>query len=323
MKILLGIIGGLLTIILGTSAILSIKKMEAPQPEQIACARDVRQCPDGSAVTRGGPNCAFAECTSVSADNMKDSAKPVYCTMEAKLCPDGSAVGRTGPKCEFAECPNAGVAKETETTIARLGQRILSSGVHITPLEVLGDSRCPVDVTCIWAGTVNLRVKLEKGNDAETMTIKLGTEVAFAGKRVSLVSITPVPHSKNVIVSQEYRFKFLVTGNVSVSGGTLEGIMTIGPVCPVERIDHPCLPTPEMFAARKIAVYKVDKKTLVTTVTPDGDGKFSTLLSTGSYYVDMADKTRGPGGASGLPTAITIKQGATVHIEISIDTGIR
>jgi len=110
---------------------------------------------------------------------------------------------------------------------------------------------------------------------------------------------------------------------VSKAKGTLEGVMTIGPVCPVERIDTPCEPTPEMFAARKIAVYTSDRKSLVTTVTPNGTGIFSVSLESGNYYVDLASSQSGIGGASGLPTLITIKSGAAVQLTIDVDTGIR
>lgn len=62
----------------------------------VACTDDAKQCPDGSAVGRVGPNCEFAPCP---------GEEKVGCTLEAKLCPDGSAVGRVGPNCEFAPCP--------------------------------------------------------------------------------------------------------------------------------------------------------------------------------------------------------------------------
>src|SRR3989344_6103492 len=33
-----------------------------PTPSQTACAQDAKECPDGSFVSRTGPNCEFAEC---------------------------------------------------------------------------------------------------------------------------------------------------------------------------------------------------------------------------------------------------------------------
>ncbi len=68
----------------------------------VACMEEAMQCPDGSYVSRVGPNCDFEACPNTSGV-IPDS---VACTMEAKQCPDGSYVGRSGPNCEFALCPN-------------------------------------------------------------------------------------------------------------------------------------------------------------------------------------------------------------------------
>ncbi|MCR4306558.1 MAG: Gmad2 immunoglobulin-like domain-containing protein [Candidatus Yonathbacteria bacterium] len=115
--------------------------------------------------------------------------------------------------------------------------------------------------------------------------------------------------------------RFNITRPETSSTGVLQGTMTIGPVCPVQRIDEPCDPTPEMFAARKVFVYLTDRKTLVTTLTPDGGGKFSATLPEGDYWVDMAHQ--GIGGTSDLPLQIHVKEGTPVVLTIDVDTGIR
>ena len=136
-------------------------------------------------------------------------AGPLGCSAEAKVCPDGTAVGRTGPHCEFAACPQV-VPAETESTNAALTERIFTHGIHITPLAVVGDSRCPVDVNCIQAGTVRLSVKLESGTTTQTQVLTMGSKVGFGGKSVALTAVTPATHSKTPIVSADYRFEFLV-----------------------------------------------------------------------------------------------------------------
>ncbi len=103
--------------------------------------------------------------------------------------------------------------------------------------------------------------------------------------------------------------------------GTLDGVMTIGPICPVERIDNPCKPTAEMFAARKVFIYSPDKKTLMMTLTPDAEGKFTAKLVAGDYWIDMVHQ--GIGATKGVPTIINIKAGGTTSIVINVDTGIR
>lgn len=135
--------------------------------------------------------------------------KPDYvatvCTQEAKMCPDGSYVGRSGPKCEFAQCP----AIKTDTKV-KIGDKVLNNGIFITPIEVSSDSRCPVDVKCIQAGTVTLKVKLQLGTNSEEKTLTLGKSVSFGGRLITLVLVTPAPHSKQVISPSDYEFEFSV-----------------------------------------------------------------------------------------------------------------
>ena len=134
----------------------------------------------------------------------------IACTEEAKICPDGSAVGRTGPNCEFEACPPV----EQDETIAMLNQEILLQGVFLTPLEVMEDSRCPIDVTCIQAGRVRLRMKVGSDGDVEETTLTLGSPFRFAGKKILLMSVSPVPSSKQVIATDDYRFEFSVVPDI-------------------------------------------------------------------------------------------------------------
>ena len=98
-----------------------------------------------------------------------------------------------------------------EETVAALGQKILSKGGFITPLEVISDSRCPVDVVCIWAGEVTLKTRLEKDAVSQEVVLKLQTPTTFQGSTVSLVNVTPENNSKKLYEKEDYRFTFLVT----------------------------------------------------------------------------------------------------------------
>ncbi|MDO8583751.1 MAG: hypothetical protein Q7R83_01070 [bacterium] len=110
--------------------------------------------------------------------------------------------------------------------------------------------------------------------------------------------------------------------STSITGtGTFVGTMTIGPICPVERVDQPCLPTPEMFAAHKVFIYNVDRSKLITTLIPDAKGNFTTVLPEGAYTVDVVHQA--VGFVRGAPSTVTIISGETVTISMDIDTGIR
>src|SRR3990172_6997546 len=67
--------------------------------------------------------------------------------------------------------------------------------------------------------------------------------------------------------------------------GILEGQVTIGPICPVERPDMPCKLSPETYAARKILVFKQGSK--VAAVDIDSDGSYSIELEVGTYTIDI------------------------------------
>lgn len=138
----------------------------------------------------------------------------VACTMEAKICPDGTAVGRSGPNCEFAACPTPTTSAPAESDTAKLNQRVFNQGIYITPLKVISDSRCATGVTCIWAGTVSLSVKLESLNspsENKEVTLTLENWVTFAGHRIDLKSVTPYPNMNDSITPDEYKFTFFVT----------------------------------------------------------------------------------------------------------------
>lgn len=81
---------------------------------RVACTQDAKQCPDGSYVSRTGPNCQFAPCPGEEGANKENrpDRRRWACTKDAKMCPDGSSVGRIPPSCEFAPCPGEGGAGE-------------------------------------------------------------------------------------------------------------------------------------------------------------------------------------------------------------------
>lgn len=130
--------------------------------------------------------------------------EPVACTMEAKMCPDGSAVGRTGPRCEFAACPGEAVGE------ARIGASTTVGAFTITPRAVLEDSRCPIDVVCIQAGTVRVQADVASEGASPSLSFTLDTPVSVGMYTITLISVSPGAHSKRTIAPGDYRFTFRV-----------------------------------------------------------------------------------------------------------------
>ena len=143
----------------------------------------------------------FVILTGIRYQDGNPEPEQVFCTMEAKMCPDGSYVGRSGPKCEFAECP-----KVEGSVQVKFNQKILNNGVYITPLSLVSDSRCPSSVTCIWAGTVVIKIRLEEGTFSEEKEIELGNTVLFRDKTVTLERVTPGKEKTGEIPSSNYIF---------------------------------------------------------------------------------------------------------------------
>jgi len=93
--------------------------------------------------------------------------------------------------------PLADVPRPANGVEVRLGGTARLGNLSVRPLAVLEDSRCPRDVTCIWAGRLRLRVALVPGREIE---LTLGEPHALPGGAgpggagtLTLVAAAPEP----------------------------------------------------------------------------------------------------------------------------------
>jgi hypothetical protein len=110
------------------------------------------------------------------------------------------------------------------------------------------------------------------------------------------------------------------------SSGVLEGRVTIGPACPVERQPvgakpESCPAPPGAYADRKVLVFTPNRDSLVASVDVDSTGSYRVELKPGEYLVDV--KRSGIETSKDLPRRVQIGAGRTVRVDLSIDTGIR
>ena len=99
----------------------------------------------------------------------------------------------------------------------RAGQTAI---IQDTPLRlrfvsVVEDSRCPVDVMCVWAGDAHLHLVLTHQELTEE-AVELHTSLepqsrVVHGYRVALERLEPAPHSERRITQQQYVAEFRVT----------------------------------------------------------------------------------------------------------------
>ena len=106
--------------------------------------------------------------------------------------------------------------------------------------------------------------------------------------------------------------------------GFLEGVISIGPICPVEKNppDPGCLPTAETYQAYPVGIWSANGSRKTEQIAPALDGSYRAELAPGNYRVILEKEQYGIGG-SNLPVDISIFAGNTTLLNISIDTGIR
>jgi hypothetical protein len=106
--------------------------------------------------------------------------------------------------------------------------------------------------------------------------------------------------------------------------GTLTGKITIGPICPVERIppDPACQPTAETYKAYPVSVWTIDMKRKIMDLSPALNGNYEVSLPAGTWMVVLENMSKAIGG-SNLPVSITVKEDSDTQLDIDIDTGIR
>lgn len=74
---------------------------------------------------------------------------------------------------------------------ATLGQPTRIGGLVVTPQAVVEDSRCPINVRCVWAGRLVLKTRIDGAGWRETVDLTLGQAYATHGSGLALVSAEP------------------------------------------------------------------------------------------------------------------------------------
>ncbi|HEV7121713.1 MAG TPA: hypothetical protein VGN56_02710 [Candidatus Paceibacterota bacterium] len=95
-----------------------------------------------------------------------------------------------------------------------LGQSAKFADVTITPLSITQDSRCPTDVQCIQAGTVQVSVRI--GSQAQTLS--LNKAFSTSSDTITLTSVQPAKVSTKAIVASDYRLTFDVEKKTIAQG---------------------------------------------------------------------------------------------------------
>lgn len=90
----------------------------------------------------------------------------------------------------------------------------IGDAFHIVFTKVTSDSRCAVDVVCVWQGDATVEIGLWAGlGPTHLFTLSLyGTprSVSFAGQEVTFLSLSPQPRSDREIDPDSFRARFRI-----------------------------------------------------------------------------------------------------------------
>ena len=132
-------------------------------------------------------------------------------------------VGCGGTGAASPPAPSAG-GVQTEVALGqefalRVGQTVAlgdGTGLRLTFNAVREDSRCPVGVTCVWAGDAVVAIIIDDGSSgADTVELHTNadfdTEAPLDGHTVRLVELTPIPREGSTIEIDQYQATLVVS----------------------------------------------------------------------------------------------------------------
>ena len=106
------------------------------------------------------------------------------------------------------DTPMVGEEAAAQGTPVALGQSVWAGDTILTPLSVIQDSRCPVDVQCVQAGKLTVSTRITATHWKQTAPLTLGEPYEVLGRTYELVSATPAKRSDRETQSSEYRFVY-------------------------------------------------------------------------------------------------------------------
>jgi hypothetical protein len=133
--------------------------------------------------------------------SLKPRARRLLLTVAAGLGPLACDAGPGAPSdvalgAEFALAPG-------ESALAG------DDGLRVSFESVTEDSRCPMDVICVWAGRVVVDVTAGRG-EARHFALSPGDAADVDGLRLRLVRVEPYPSAAEPIPASAYRATIVV-----------------------------------------------------------------------------------------------------------------
>ena len=122
--------------------------------------------------------------------------------------------------CSAADSPTTPAeGAEFQLKIGESATPVEGDGLTVTFTDVVGDSRCPTEVVCVWAGEVTIALELAgAGQAASRVELTIGADPAKAsaaldGHTLHLLRVDPYPQAPGKIERSQYRATLKVERN--------------------------------------------------------------------------------------------------------------
>jgi hypothetical protein len=97
---------------------------------------------------------------------------------------------------------------------AGLGELAYTNGLTVRPLQVVEDSRCPINAVCVWAGRLVVRSEVSGGSWRNTRDLELGKPEQIADGALTLTAAQPSKQAGAETDPRSYRFTFDFQGGI-------------------------------------------------------------------------------------------------------------
>ena len=85
-------------------------------------------------------------------------------------------------------------AKRLQDIKVQINKSVTTNGLKIEFVELVEDSRCPVDVECVWAGNAKIKIRVTKGRKSQLLDLDMmtkGTKPNYGTYRLTLKGLSP------------------------------------------------------------------------------------------------------------------------------------
>ena len=113
----------------------------------------------------------------------------------------------------LAACGRGGAAALDEPIQLAPGQwaSFKAEKLEVKFVGIDEDSRCPADVTCVWAGEVVVRLALRRDSRNKEVSVKEAQGLAVDGYTISILQVLPPRASSTPVAPADYRVTLKIT----------------------------------------------------------------------------------------------------------------